>query len=209
MLVTPDLITDACIAILETKHDEHLAALERQRSLAPQTIQPLATVDLLAAGGVRLREHKPPAALLAIFGVLEPPELQKDGTLAFAWYLAVQIVVVGQDAEDTLRRRDWYSMTVAECLLSRLARDTDLVDQLRLTDVDFQNGTTDEARARTVGEAQLSFRVVARETLDTHVLPSATTVIPAGTPGGPPETPYDPPVPWPVADPVTADIGQQ
>lgn len=200
-LVTPDLIEDPCLEVLRTLHRQHLAKLERERGLPPRTIQPLQTVDLLIGEGVRLREDKPPVALLGLFGTERAPERDKNGSLTFDWTLAVQIVTVGTDRRDVIKRRGWYAMTVAECLMQRLPRHAEPVDALELLDVDFTNGRTQDQRPRTVGEAQLLLGVRVRASLSLDDLPSADTDWPPGTPGGPPADDYTPPEPWPhVAD---------
>lgn len=208
-LVTPDVIEDACIDVLDRRHPEHLAKLERERGLAPETIERLATVGLLIAEGVRLREDKPPAALLGLFGTDNVPERDKHGQLTFVWVLAVQIVAVGTGRRDVIKRRSWYAMTVAECLLQRLPRHADPVDTLELIDVDFTNGRTTEERPRTVGEAQLLFRVRARASLGLNDLPPDDTALAPGSPGGPPAAPYTPPVPPAEITSVHSDVDKE
>jgi hypothetical protein len=107
------------------------------------------------------------------------------------------VVVIGQDRRDTIRRRSWYAMTVAQCLMARLPRSGAPVDAVSLTDVDFTNGTTTDARPRTVGEAQLTFNVRVREAMSTRDMPPDDTTFEPGTPGGPPSEPYVAPVQWP------------
>jgi hypothetical protein len=203
MLVTPDVIEDACISLLQRRHPEHLAALERQRDLPPQTIERLATIDVLAAQGFRERQDTPPACLVGVFGPAGAPEENKNRKLDITWDLAMQIVVIGTDRRDTLRRRGWYAMTIVECVMSRLPRDCDPISRLQLMDIDLINGAA-EASQRTVGEARLLFEVNTRNAIDLEALPLDSSLVPAGTPGGPPgPTPYDPPQPWP---PVTTVI---
>lgn len=208
-LVTPDVIEDACLDVLDRLHIEHLAKLERQRGLPPRTIEKLATVDLLIGEGIRLREDKPPAALLGIFGTDHAPERDKHQRLTFTWTLAVQVTAVGTNRRDVIKRRSWYAMTIAECLLERLPRHADPVDALELLDVDFINGRTTEQRPRTVGEAHLLFSVRVRESMDLADLPPSDTPLPPGTPGGPPAEPYEPPEPWPVASDVTSTVDKE
>jgi hypothetical protein len=118
------------------------------------------------------------------------------------WTLAVQVTAVGTARRDVIKRRSWYAMTVAECLLARLPRHADPVDSLVLVDVDFTNGRTTEQRPRTVGEAQILFSVRVRESLDLNVLPADDSPLAPGSPGGPPAEPYTPPEPWPPASDV-------
>lgn len=199
-LITPDLVTDACLTVLRGRHNEHLAAFERQRGLEPQTIEPLATVDLLAGEGFRLRDDTPPAALLGVFGTSERPKPGKNG-LTFPWTLAVEITVLGQDRADTLKRRDWYVMTVAECLLARVPRHAEPIDSLTLADIELVNG--EESSQRTVGEARLIFDVVVRDALVPQAWPVDDSELEPGSPGGPPADTYTPPVPLPAVQRAT------
>jgi hypothetical protein len=209
-LITPDVIEDACIDLLERRHPEHLAELERERGLDPQTIERLKTIDLLIGDGVRLREDKPPVALLGIFGTDNAPERDKNGRLTFVWTLAVQVTAVGTNRRDVIKRRGWYAMTVAECIAGRLPRHADPIDAIALVDVDFTNGTTTiDKRPRTVGEAQLLFSVRVRESMDLQALPPDDSPLPPGSPGGPPADPYTPPEPWPVASDVTSTVDKE
>jgi hypothetical protein len=208
-LVTPDVIEDAAIDVLERLHIEHLAKFERDRGLAARTIEKLQTVDLLIGDGIRLREDKPPAALLGVFGTDRAPERDKNHRLTFIWTLAVQVTVVGTNRRDVIKRRSWYAMTVAECLLERLPRHADPIDTLELLDVDFTNGRTTDARPRTVGEAQILLSVRIRESMDLTDLPPSDTPLEPGTPGGPPAEPYTPPEPWPLASDVTSTVDKE
>jgi hypothetical protein len=196
-VITPDVIEDQALSALADHHAEHLAKLERDLGLPARTIEPFRTVDLLAGDGVRLREDNPPAVLLGIFGTSGRPEPDKNGDLTFVWQLAAQVVTVGQDRRDTIKRRGWYAMVVAQCMVWRLPRQAAPVDSVSLGDVEFTNGRTGDSRPRTVGEAQLFFDVRVRGTLGPRDLPPIDTPLPPGSPGGPPSEPYDPPVPWP------------
>lgn len=200
-LVTPDVIGQACIDVLKRRHVEHLAKLERQVGLAARTIEPLKTIDWLAGEGFRLKDDTPPAVLLGVFGVSEQPERQKDGTLMFLWTLAAEVTVLGINRADTLKRRDWYTMTVAECLMLRVPRHAEPIDSLVLLDVELANGEADDQR--TVGESRLMFDVRVRQTMDLTALPPDDTSLPPGSPGGPPLDPYAPPVDWPGVRSVT------
>lgn len=195
-LITPDVIEEQCIDVIKTLHCEHLAKLASDRSLTGR-IEDFKTVDLLIGSGVRLRDDKPPVLLLGVFGTDRKPERSKDGTLVFDWTLAVQITTIGTGRSDVIKRRAWYAMTAAECLLQRLPRHAEPVDSLELLDVDFTNGTTQEDRPRTVGEAQLLFSVRVRQTLSLNDLPPADTELEPGSPGGPPESCTAEPEPWP------------
>lgn len=208
MLITPDLIEDQAIAVLNDHHEEHLAALERDRGLPPRKIEKLATIDLLAGEGFRLREDNPPAALLGLFGISDAPVRDKSGALTLTWTLAVQITVVGTNRRDTMKRRGWYALTVAQCLLAWLPRKAEPVDTLALADIDFTNGTAEiEKKQRSVGEAQLLFDVKVRDALS--VTPPYDPTRPPGSPGGPPADPYDPPVPFPTVSSATTSTTKE
>jgi hypothetical protein len=203
-LITPDMIEEACISLLKRRHPEHLALLEREIGLSPQTIERLATIDLLAGEGFRLRSDKPPAVLLGVFGTAQAPEPTKNWTLDLVWTLALQIVVVGIDRADVIKRRGWYALTIAQCLY-RLPRASDPVDALRLTDIDFTNGA-EERTQRTVGEAQLLFDVTVRDAIPLDMLPLDDTDWEPGSPGGPPDGDYGTLVPWPDVETVTINV---
>lgn len=197
-LVTPDLVEDQCIEVLWRRHPEHLAALERDRELAPETIERLKTVDILVGEGFRLREDKPPAVLLGLFGFADRPTPDAERRLTMRWTLALEVTVVGTNRRDTVKRRGWYTMTVVECLLARLPRDVEIVDTLELADIDFVNAVDRaDKQARTLGQARVLFDVTTREGLQLHALPPDNSPLPPGSPGGPPEEPYTPPVLYP------------
>lgn len=209
-LITPDVIDGLCISLLDRRHAEHLAKLERQLGMPAQTIERLATIDLLAGEGFRLRQDKPPAVLLACMGTSDAPErIGYHKALTLTWNLAMQIVVVGQDRADTLKRRSWYAMTVAECLIMRLPQKSTPVTRIDLADIDLVNGA-EERTQRTVAEAQLIFDVRVADAMTLDDLPLDDTVFPAGTPGGPPASPYDPPVPLPeITQHPTVNVDQE
>lgn len=204
-LVTPDLVSDACITVLEDYQHFHLAPFEAERGLAARTIEPLKTIDVLAGEGFRLRQDRPPAALLGVFGTSSAPENTKNG-LTFVWTLAVEVTVVGTDRRDVLKRRDWYTMLVAECLLQRLPRIAAPVDVLELADVQLVNGA-DEGRQSVVAEGRLLFDVTVRQSLEPRAPYDVT--LPPGSPGGPPEDPYDPPVALPAVASATTTISKE
>lgn len=195
-LVTPDLIEDVCIDVLTRRHPEHLAALERDRGLAPQTIQRLKTVNLLAAHNISLREDTPPAVLLGVFGA---PKWTRntDPGWDLEWDLMIEVRVIGKGRADTLKRRGWYSMTVAECLLQRVPRHQDFLWKIEPKDLDLANGTTIEDNPRVFASGTLAFTVATGRAMQLRGLPPDDTTIPPGTPGGAPVTPYAPPEPWP------------
>lgn len=212
-LLTPDVVEDTLIDILRRRHIEHLAALERDRGLNPRTIEPLKTIDRLAGSGVRLREDKPPVLLLGLFGTSSVTRSRSRNTpasqpvLDMDWELHMQLVVVGVDRRDTIKRRGWYAMTIIECLLQRVPLDQDVIDQIVFTGQDFSNGIETGTSARTVGEAQLTFTVTTKAAVGFRYLPPDDTTLTPGTPGAAPAASYDDPVPWPEASPVgPADV---
>lgn len=171
---------------------------ERDRNLAPQTIERLRKVDLLTASNIALREDTPPVVLLGIFGA---PTWERNVDLGWdlVWDLAVEVRVIGKSRADTLKRRGWYAMTVAECLLQRLPRGNGkLISTLEPIDLDLVNGTTEEANARVFGKSQMSFKVGTVSAVALRALPPDDTTIPPGTPGGAPVTPYAAPESFPA-----------
>lgn len=178
------MVIDLALDTLRQRSKEHLAALERARSLPARTIEPFETIDYLAGEGFRLRTDRAPAVLLGIFGTFSEPELRKDGW-AFEWALSAEVSVEGQSREDTMRRAYWYGMTVAQCLIRDMPRAADPIDRLRFTDLDFVNGEG-ETQQTTLAQAQLTFSVLVHQTLST-----------TRPPGGPLADPYDPPASWP------------
>lgn len=208
MTVTPDIIEQQALTALRDHHTERLAQLERDRGLPARTIEAFRTIDLLAGEGFRLRDDKPPAALLGVFGTTDQPNREKDATLTFNWTLAVQITVIGVNRADTMKRRGWYALTACECLLMHLPRLASPVDAVALNDLGFTNGTADiQDRQRTIGEAQLLFDVHTRATL--AVQPPYDATLPPGSPGGPPIDPYAPPVEFPPAQTVTSTTSKE
>lgn len=207
-LITPDLIEDAVIDLVERRHPEHLAALERDRSV-PVHIEPFRTVDLLAGEGFRLAEDDPPCVLVGIFGADREPTRTPKRTLDFDLTLAAEITVVGAHRRDTIKRRGWYTMTFIECLLARLPRHAEPVDGIQLLDFDFVNGLTREEDARTVGTATLIFGVTVRDGLNLALLPPDDSPLAPGSPGGPPASTYTPPVPWPRVQTATANAEKE
>lgn len=210
-LITPDLVEQACISTLRATHAQHLAALERQLGLVPETVERLETVDLLAGDDQRLAFDLLPAVLLSIGGAAEQPERDVvDGgreALAFPWRMDMDVVALGADRTDAMLRVRWLGMTVAECLLQRMARRNAPVESLTLTGIDFEViGATGSALAR----AELTWTVLVPDSLTVrgHGLPvyQVPTTPAPGQPGGPPGTDYQLPVPWPQATDAIADV---
>lgn len=201
-LITPDLITATCIDVLGRRHPEHLAALERDRGLPARKIERLATVDELTGEGNRQRGDQLPAVLIGTFGTANTPTVTSRRKVTFEWAIAAEVWVFGTNRADTLRRRDWYALTVAECLLQRLPRHAEPVDALELLDIDFAAGAGKVGgREGSLAHAQLLFSVLTRDAIDLDGLPTDDSTLPPGSPGGPPGDTYTPPVPWPqVAD---------
>ena len=205
-LQVPDLIEDDCIDLIQRRHPEHLAKLERQLGLAPQTIERFRTIDVLAGDTFRLREDKPPACLLGVFGTTGTPQKNnRRDSIDMQWSLAIQITVIGIDRRDTLKRRNWMSLTVAECLMARLPRKNLPVSQVILDDIDLVNGA-DESTQRTFAEARMMLTVGVRDAINVAVFPVDDSGYEAGLPGGPPDPTYGSPLPWPDIGTVTPDV---
>lgn len=205
-LVTPDQPELACIDVLGDRHSEHLAALERQLGLEPETIERLATVGLLK-NTESLEPTSLPAVRLAMTGLADEPERVTDRgrtSLSLPWRLEVDILAMGRDPVDAMQRVRWLAMTVAECLLQRLPRRSDPVERLDLDGCDLE---TISDSGHNLGHAELQFTVLLADALTvTGGLPADTGEHEPGTPGGPPATPYDPLEPWPDGLDVELDI---
>lgn len=206
-LVTPDQIEDLAVHVLETRHAEHLAKFERIRGLRRETLLRLKSVTHWADDAA---EKKPsnvtlPAVLL---GVVDVPTWERDenDALNATVQLGVQVSVFGQNRRDTLRRRDWTTWTVIECLLQRLPR-RDLIHSVSVVasepieSGDFKN---------TLGDYRLVFDIeVVGMLAVVGGLPVDDTEWPAGGPNGPPARPYDPPAAAPVARRLTYSIDKE
>lgn len=129
MLVTPDLVEQAAINVLHEHHKRHLAALERQRGLAAESIETLATIGLLAgAEDPGFRYEELPAVFVGCLQLAGEPVGRGLGdatTFDMTWRLEVHVVALGGGEEpqvDAMQRARFYAATVLECLAKRLPR---------------------------------------------------------------------------------------
>lgn len=195
-LVTPVEVEDLAVEVLRARHVEHLAAHERRHGLAPRTLERLRTVSHLAAQSDLLSGDKLPAALIGSPGLAVEPQRTADQTLDLVVSLGVEVTVIGQGRRDTLRRRDWTTWTVIECLLQRLPRG-DTINQIRLQDVQ----SLEQADAHRIrGQARVLFAVVARGAVDVRVRSHDDPRWPL------PADPYLPPADGPVVTSVEIDV---
>lgn len=207
-LITPDQVEDVFIDVLRRRHPEHLAKLERQLALDPQTLERYATVTHLGAdeANARLSTDTLPAALVGVIGSGGPPETNEYDKLNVPMLVAVQVTVMGQRRRDTLRRRDWMAWTTIEAVLQRVPRHGP-IDSIRLTDWEPVSQTDSQ---RILAEARIVFTVTVGDVLTVvGGLPPDDTPWPSGGPNGPPTTPYEPPLPGPAATEVTFTINKE
>lgn len=202
-LRTPDLIWGQAIDVVTRRHVEHLAKLERERNLAPRTIEPLKTVDVLAFEGARLKTDKLPCALIGVFGLTDLPRRKANDKLDMPWIMAVEVTVAGKDRADTVKRRDWYAMTVVECLEARLPRAENPVGRLVLRDIDLTAGDDPFERVQTLAQAQILFDVDVADSVDLAALPRDDSPLAPGGAGGRAPDPYADPEPSFPAPPNT------
>lgn len=204
-LITPAEVEDLAVEVLRTRHPEHLAAHERRRGLAPETLERLRTVSHYAALDAALSGDALPAALVGSPGTFEPPTRNEENTLDVSLTLGVDVTVVGKARRDTLRRRDWTAWTVAECLLQRLPR-SGVVSGVMLRDVE----AVEDAQAQRIrGVARLLFTVTVPGAVSLLGLPADDDVrFAPGGPGGPPPDglPYDVPVPLGEVDDAAVEV---
>lgn len=203
-LFTPDQVWAPAIDVLRRRHAEHLYRLEQLRGLPARTIEPFKTVDVLAYEGHRFKNDALPACLVGVSGPTGQPTRTAADTLNIDWVLAVEITVHGVGRDDIARRCDWYSMTVAECLLNRLPRhDQCPVRGLEWLDLELDTVEQPEI-TRSIGQARLLFAFHTPDAVSLDVLPADDSPITPGTPGGAPASPYEPALPWPAVASVTA-----
>lgn len=202
-LVTPDMVETAMLNVL-ARHPEHLAALERQLGLEPQTIERLNTIRVIDDGDQRVASDAMPWVGLGITGFADEPErtTTSDGrvSLSIPWRVEVQVLAFGKDGPDAMQRIRWTAMTVAECLQQRLPRLSAPVEAMTWLGSDF---FTEGSAGSTLARAEMTFGVLVTDSLTVigQQLPPEGD-IPAGTPGGPPASPYAVPVPYPDAEEI-------
>lgn len=201
-VITPDQVEDVFIDVLKRRHPEHLAKMERQLGLDPQTLERFVTVSHLASdeANARLSTDVLPAALVGVIGSAATPEVNEYDKLDVPMLVAVQVTVMGQRRRDTLRRRDWTAWTTIEAVLQRVPRHGP-INTVALTD--WEPVAQTDAQ-RVLAEARIVFTVTVGDALTVvGGLPPDDTPWPVGGPNGAPATPYEPPAPAPVATEVT------
>lgn len=201
-LTTPDQVEDVVIDVLRRRHAEHLAKLERQHGLAPETLERYATVSHLASdeAQARLSTDVLPAVLIGVVGSGGVPDLNEYDKLNVPMTLAAQVTVMGNKRRDTLRRRDWMAWTTIECVVQRVPRHGP-IDSVTLTD--WEPVTQSDAQ-RILAEARIVFTVTVADAVTVRGgLPPDDTPWPPGGPNGAPATPYDPVPAAPVATDIT------
>jgi hypothetical protein len=197
-LLTPDLIWQPAVDIVRRRHVEHLAKLEAERGLPARTIERVKTVDVLAFEGARFKTDVLPCILIGVFGLNEAPTRRPSGQHELDWLMAMEVTVAGTDRADTTKRRDWYTMTAVECVLSRVPRHVDPIGALYLMDIDLSAGDDPYGRAHTLAQSQVLFGVKVADSVDLHAaLPDDDPLNPGGAGGVAPD-PYDVEPPWPV-----------
>jgi hypothetical protein len=203
-LVLPADVEQAVIDVVNRRHAEHLAKLERQRGLTPGRWKPFVTVVRMAdADAVRLSGDTVPALLLGTIG-LPVLSQNEDETIDGRYQMGMQVTVMGQRRRDTLLRRDAYAWTTAECIYQRLPRSSNLVQQVALVDYEPLASGDDQ---RTVGDARLIWELdVPNIMAIVGTLPADDRPIPPDTPGGPPSDPRVPPLEFPEAGSVVVRL---
>lgn len=199
-LILPYDVEGVIADVLTRRHPEHLAKLERLRTLAPKTYQPFVTVARMSdAAATRLSGDTTPALLLGVIGAPQFTRNEENGIDA-VYQLGMQVTVMGQKRRDTIYKRDAMAWTVVECMYQRLPRDSDsLIHTVRLTDYE---PLAEADTQRTVGDARLVFEVGVKSVLSiSGGLPADDSTWPAEG-GGAPAEPYDPVEPFPTAVPT-------
>lgn len=198
-LVLPYDIEGVVATVLRERHPEHLAKMERLRSLAPRTFQQFVTIVRMSdAAGLRLSGDTTPACLLGVIGAPSFVRNELDNVDA-VFQLGMQVTVQGTKRRDVIMRRDVMAWTAVECLYQRLPRGSDgLINSVRL--VDYEPISESETQ-RTVGDARLVWEVGVTNVLSiAGFLAASDSDWPPGA-GGAPADPYDPIAPRPTATP--------
>lgn len=208
-LIVPADVEDLVIDVVRARHTEHLAALERSRGLAPETLERLRTVGHLSAAGARNVGDQEPSVLVGSIGLDGEPRRNADDGLDVTLSVAAEIAVIGTSRRDVIRRRDLTTWSVVECILQRLPRTGTPVTAVRLRDVETLE-ETDGNRIR--GSARILLAVDVEDAVSLRGLPAhGDPNWPPGTPGGPPPDgePYADPLDPPVATDVTFTIDRE
>jgi hypothetical protein len=204
-LILPYDVEGAVIHVLDRRHSEHLAKIERHRGLQPRTVEPFVTVVRWTdAEGIRLVGDTTPCCLLGVIGA---PDFTRNEDNAYdvTLQLGMQITVMGQRRRDVLLRREVMAWATLECVLQRLPR-TGLVSGVRPVDYE-PAGEADEQRI--VGDVRLVFELDVPGMVSAVGLPVDDSPWPPGQPGGPPEDPYGPPLELPLATDVSVDVDRE
>lgn len=198
-LVLPYDVEGVVRDVLQRRHPEHLAKLERMRDLAPHTLTKFATIERMSdAGAIRLSGDTTPALLLGVIGAPTFRRNEEDAVDA-VFQLGMQVTVTGQKRRDTIYRRDAMAWTAIECMYQRLPRGSEgLINSVRLVDYE---PLAEVDTQRTVGDARFIWELGVKDVLSiTGFLPADDSAWPAEA-GGAPTEPYDPVGPRPTAQP--------
>lgn len=194
-LVTPDQVEQLCINLLDEVHPQHLRRLEQQLGLELDTIERLATKDLLQDAET-LPQTSLPAVRLALTGLADAPERVHDGprvTLIMPWRMDLDVVARGRDFSDAMLRVRWLALTIAECLIQRLPRSSEPVETIDLTGLELE---TVDGSDGTLARAECTYTIRVADAL---------TVF-----GGDALGPHQPgdaePAPWPDTYTLTATV---
>jgi hypothetical protein len=189
-LVLPYDIEGVLVDVLQRRHPEHLAKLERLRGVEPRTFTKFRTIVRMSdAAATRLSGDTVPALLLGVIGAPDFKRNEADCVDA-VYQLGMQVTVQGQKRRDTIYRRDAMAWTVVECMYQRVPRGSNgLINSVRLTDYEPLSESDTE---RTVGDARLIWEIGVTNVLSiTGFLPGDDRVWPPEA-GGAPLDPYDP-----------------
>jgi hypothetical protein len=199
-LVLPYDVEGVVVEVLERRHPEQLAKLERLRELAPRTFEQFKTVVRMSdSAAERLPGDTAPACLVGVIGA---PTFRRneDEAIDAVFQLGMQITVMGQRRRDTIYRRDVMAWTAIECMYQRLPRGSNgLINSVRLTDYE---PLSEGDKQRTLGDARMIWELGVTSVLSiTGFLPADDSDWPAEGGGAPPD-PYTPPEPRPSAVPT-------
>lgn len=204
-MILPVDITNVFVAVLRRRHQEHLAALERERGLKVGTFK-RPTFEVMARPGGRTRDQKGPIVLVGVIVPLNQ-QTEADGSVTVTWQVLIEVHAEGRarDRADLVLRRDAIAWTVAECVLQRIPRSGQPIDAIDFVDAAHGDAPSDVA-GEVTASAVLDFDVTIRDAFSVNGLPVDDTPLPPGSPGGPPATPDSPAVPWPQIGSISDEI---